>query len=98
MPLSMIESKAVNDIAGLLYEFLPGTPHPHANQKISFSGVAQDLGLEKFWPSGSKRPALTMLLAQTLELRRGQFCALILEITRRGMTYRNQPGKPITRE
>jgi hypothetical protein len=98
MPLSLPESQAINSLAELLYEFLPGTPHPYADQSISFAGVARQIGLGQYWSGGSKRPAITRLLELTLEYQRGKFCNLMLEIVRKGMIYRNNKGKPITRE
>lgn len=98
MPISLTESAAVNDIADLLYDFLPGKPHPYADQTISFPGVAAKLGLGKFWASGSKKPSITQLLQQTLEFERSKFCDLIIQMVRTGMTYRSNKNKPITRE
>lgn len=98
MALSLAESQAVNKIAELLYSFLPGTPHPYADQSISFPGVAQSVGLRHLWRGGSKLPALTMLLEKTLETHRHKFCDLILEIVHRGLIYRNSKSNPITRD
>jgi len=98
MPLSLAESQAVNEVASLLYDFLPGTPHPFADQSISFSGIAHDVGLSHLWRGGSKLPAITTLLEKTLETQRGSFCGLTLEVVRRGLIYRNKKGNPIARE
>jgi len=98
MPLSLVKSQAVNEIAQLLYDFLPGTPHPYADQRISFAGVARNIGLSDLWTGGSKLPAITTLLEKTLEMRRDLFCQLLLEIVRKGMTYRNNKGNPVTHD
>jgi len=98
MPLSLADSQAVNEIASFLYDFLPGTAHPFADQSISFPGVAHSVGLAHLWTGGSKLPAITTLLEKTLEIERGSFCRLILGIVRRGLVYRNKKGNPITRE
>lgn len=98
MSLSLAELQAVSEIATLIYNFLPGTPHPYADPRISFAGVAKDIGLYGFWRGGSKLPAINMLLKMTLETRRDLFCRLILEIVHRGLIYRNNKGNPITRE
>ena len=87
--LSLAESQAVNEIAELLYSFLPGTAHPYADRDISFQGVSASIGLHHLWRGGSKLPAITTLLEKTLEMHRGKFCNLILEIVRRGLVYRN---------
>jgi hypothetical protein len=98
MPLSLVESQAVNEIASLLYDFLPGAPHPYADQSISFAAVAHNVGLAHLWTGGSKLPAITTLLEKTLETQRQLFCRLILEVVRKGLVYRNSEGNPITRE
>lgn len=98
MSLSLAEMQALNEIAAHLYDFLPGTPHPYANQSISFAGVASELGLSHFWTGGSKQPAITTLLSKTLEFERGRFGKLIKQIVMQGITYRKNKGKPITRE
>jgi len=95
--LSLKESQAIAGIADHLYSFLPGTPHPYANQGISFPGIAAKLGLGQYWSGGSKRPALTQLLSATLDRERGRFCALVTEIVRQGITYRQQK-EPLVRE
>lgn len=95
--LTLQESQAIAELADLLQTFLPGKPHPYANQSISFPGVAAKLGLGQYWSGGSKRPALTLLLSSTLERERGRFCALVTEIVRQGITYRQQKD-PLARE
>ncbi len=98
MPLSLTESQAVTDLAGFLYDFLPGKPHPYADQTISFAGVAHSLGLAECWIGGSKLPAITALLERTLETRRDCFCQLMVGIVRKGIAYRHKKGNAITRE
>ena len=98
MSATLLESRAINEIAGVLYDFLPGKPHPYANAKISFEGISKDLNLSSLWTGGSKRPAITALLQSTLELHRDRFCQLMLEIIKRGMAYRDNKGDPITRD
>lgn len=98
MSLSLEEIRTLAEISRLLYSFLPGKAHPFAEQKISFAGIARELGLERFWQGRSKQPAINALLENTLGLRRGRFCPLILEIVRRGIRYRGSKGNPITRE
>jgi len=97
MTLSLKQSQALTELADCLYPFLPGKPHPYANQNLSFPGVAQKLGLEKHWPGGSKGPAIAGLLTATLESERGRFCPLILSIVQNGMSYRMNK-EPATRE
>jgi hypothetical protein len=98
MGLSLSESQTINEVARLLYDFLPGTPHPYADQSISLAGVARQLRLSHLWTGGSKLPALTRLLEGTLETRKNLFCGLVLEIVRKGLMYRNNKGNPITRD
>ncbi len=98
MALSLKETQALNDLATLLYNFLPGEAHPYADQTVSFKGVAVKSGLGVFWPGGSKLPAIAKLLALTLERRREQFCKLVVEIVRAAMVYRQNKGPSLTRE
>ncbi len=98
MASSLKETQVISEIAELLYRFLPGNPHPYAAAEISFPGVANKLGLSKFWIGGSKKPAITQLLQATFDYRQDQFCNLIVEIVKMGITYLNSKGKPVTRE
>ncbi|MEW6180358.1 MAG: restriction endonuclease [Chloroflexota bacterium] len=98
MSPTLKETKVISDIAGLLYRFLPGTPHPYASADISFPGVANKLHLSHFWVGGSKKPAIIQLLQATLDTRRNQFCYLIIEIVKMGITYLSNKNKPVTRE
>lgn len=98
MGLSLSETKAIQQMANLLYSFLPGQPHPFADQRISFAGIAHEYGLKDFWQGGSKLPAITTFLENILERKREIFCSVILEIVRRGIKYRGNKGQPVTRE
>src|SRR5512140_964720 len=98
MGLSLAESQTVNEIAAHLYNFLPGKPHPYAEQSISLKGVAYQVGVGNFWTDGSKLPSLTMLLERTLEFRREKFCDLIVGIVRASLVYRSNKPSPLNRE
>jgi hypothetical protein len=98
MSTSLKETQAISEIAELLYRFLPGNPHPFAAADISFPGVANKLGLSKFWIGGSKKPAIIQLLQSTLDYRRDQFCNLIVEIVKMGIAYLSNKGEPVTRD
>jgi len=97
MALSLAQAQAIADLAGLLYDFLPGNPHPYADPRLSFRGIAGEMGLFDYWPSGSKGPAITALLSATLERRVPQFCPLVVEAVRRGIAHRHSKA-PVTRE
>ncbi len=79
-----------------LYGFLLGTPHPYADQTVSFAGVAAEVGVTAFWQGGSKRPAIRRLLEGVLDSGTGRFSTLMVKVVERGMTYRR--SNPITRE
>jgi hypothetical protein len=96
MALTLKESRAVTDMAGLLYDFLPGSGSPGWKGHVSFKSVAEKAGVADFWQPGSKLPMITALLQRTLEHRREQFERLILEVVRGALTYRQKEGKPIT--
>jgi hypothetical protein len=97
MNLSLIEIQTISEMADFLYPFLPGNPHPYANRSISFAGIASDLGLERFWTGGSKRPAIAALLEGTLSQAKSKFCPLMIQIVTRGLKYRGK-SNPITKE
>src|SRR5207253_8717551 len=86
------------DLAGLLRNFLPGSPHPFGDPGLSFPGIAESMGLIAFWPAaGSKGPRITTLLSRTLEHQAARFCPLVVEVVRRGIVHRH--GKsPVMRE
>jgi hypothetical protein len=90
--VSLKQAQALTELADRLYAFLPGKPHPYADQNLSFPGVAAQLGLHGYWPGGSKLPAITALLRTTLERESGRFCPLILAIVQNGMAYRMKPA------
>jgi hypothetical protein len=98
MSLTLAQTQAVADLAEYLAEYLPGKPHPYADQSISFLGVAKRVGVAKYWPTaGSKTPSVRTLLLGTLGENPKRFCTLILEIVRVGIGYR-QNKNPISRE
>ena len=96
MSLSLKDARAVSGLAGVLYDFLPGSGRAIWKGHVNFGTVATKVGLADFWPGGSKRPAIHALLAQTLEHKRSLFQPLVLEIVRSGIGYREKQGKPIT--
>jgi len=87
------EAQTVEDLADLLYEFLPGS----GNNKTAFPLAAAQADVAEFWVTGSKRPALVQLLTATLDHRRHKFVPLILAIVRQAMTWRRGKGNPLTR-
>lgn len=97
MNLSLIEIQTISEMADFLYPFLPGNPHPYADQSISFAGIASDLDLERFWTGGSKRPAIATLLEGTLSQAKNKFCPLMIQIVTLGLKYRGK-SNPITKE
>lgn len=98
MALPLKESRAISDIAELLYDFLPGSGRSTWKGHVSFKTVAEEVGVGDFWQPGSKIPMIIALLERTLEFRRGRFEPLIVEIVRRGIIYRQRSGKPIQPE
>ena len=94
--MSLAEQAALDDLAQHLYDFLPGKPHPHAHQNLSFPGVASELGLGNYWPGGSKQPAIRHLLGSVIAAKK-DVTALILKIVERSITYRKK-SNPLSRE
>jgi hypothetical protein len=91
------QSLALDELARLLYDFLPGKPHPYGNKNLSFPAIAAELGLGAYWPGGSKQPAIRQLLEGALTDRSGQFSRLIVQIVQKGATKRKREN-PITRD
>lgn len=96
MALPLKESRAVRELADVLYDFLPSSGSTAWKGHVSFKSVAEKVGVGDFWQPGSKLPMLAALLERTLEFRRGRFEPLIVEIVRAGLTYRQKSGRPLT--
>src|SRR5216684_917504 len=97
MPLPLDQSQVLVELAKALYSFLPNTPHPYADRRVSFEGVAESVGVGRHFHSGSKQPVIVDLLAGTLEQNRNRFCGLIVEIVRGGLKYRSSHD-PVMRD
>src|ERR1700681_3663822 len=91
--VNLREAQTIEDLADLLYEFLPGS----GNVKTAFPLAAEQAGVGECWTGGSKRPALVQLLSTTLAHRRDRFVPLILAIVKQAMTWRRGKGNPLTR-
>ncbi len=98
MALSLRESQACANMARVLYRLLPGAGFKKWKGHVSFSSIAQGLGISNFWRLGSKEPAIAALLERTLEYKRSLFEPLILTIVREGIKYCQKRGQPITAE
>lgn len=96
MALTPKQAKTISDISDMLYDFLPGKPHPYANQSISFKGVAAEMGLSMYWIDGSKLPSINALLCNTYQFEKGKFCNLIIGIVNKGIVYRKKKS-PVKR-
>lgn len=92
--MNLAEEQCVEDLADLLYDFLPGS----GNSRTAFPIAATMVQVEDFWIGGSKRPAIVQLLSSTLSHRRHKFTPLILAIVRLSMTWRRGKGNPLTRQ
>ena len=90
--MSLVETQILNDLAGHLYNFLPGS----GNSNFSFPIAAAKVGVAEFWVGGSKRPAILHLLEGTLNAQRHRFCPLILAVVKHGMPWRAGRGEPLT--
>src|SRR4051812_46365670 len=94
MTLSLAESQTLNDMAGLLFYFLPGS----GNASYSYPIAAAPAEVPQFWGGGSKRPAIFQLIHDTFEHRRDCFCKLILCVVRLSLGWRSGKGNPLTLE
>jgi Restriction endonuclease len=89
---SLLEAQVLNELAGHLYNFLPGS----GNNNFSFPIAATKVGVAEFWIAGSKRPAILHLLEGTLNTRRHLFCPLILAVIKHSIPWRAGRGEPLT--
>ena len=89
-----LERQIVEDLADLLYDFLPGS----GNSRTAFPLAAAEVGVDQYWIGGSKRPAIVRLLASTLQYQRDLFRPLVSEVVRQAMTWRQGKDNPLTRE
>ena len=96
--LSPAKTLTVNNLASLLYDFLPGKAHSFARQDVSFAGIASSLRLQTFWTSGSKLAAVEHLLTNPLLHQEATFCPLIVTIVQKALVYRNTKKSPVTHE
>jgi hypothetical protein len=94
MPLTLLQSQAIDKLVIELVDWLPGSS-PWGS--FTFADAAQLNEVGGYWPGGSKKRALTELLQLTYERRRDRFCPLLLTIVQRGMSNRQQHGSPVTR-
>lgn len=91
--MNLVEEQCIEDLADLLYNFLPGS----GNSRTAFPLAAAKVQCEDFWIGGSKRPAIVQLLSSTLAQRRHKLSPLMLSIVRQSMTWRRGKGEPLTR-
>ena len=98
MSVTLKQSQALGQMAGVLYSFLPGSGHASWKGHVSFGTVARDVGVGDCWQGGSKEPAIATLLERTLERRPERFEPLMLAIVKHGMTYRQKQGRTIQRD
>lgn len=95
MGLSLAQTQAVAELARHLYDFLPGSSAWQGT--YTFAHAATECGVGGHWPGGSKLPALTSLLENTLAGSSGAFCPLVERIVSNGIKYRYKKGNPLTR-
>jgi Restriction endonuclease len=94
MAISLLETQNIDELAGVLYEMLPGSGNP----RLSFPTVARSLGLAGYWTGGSKRPAIVTLLTATFERERHRFCPLIEGVVRQSLSWRAGKSAPLSRD
>lgn len=97
MNYTLSDAQVVSELAEHFYNYLPGNPHPFADQTISFQGVAISLGLGNYWQSSSKKIAISKLLELTLRNSRDKFCPLVVAIVEKTLSYTNRTN-PLTKE
>ena len=98
MPVFLKESRVAAEMAKLLYDFLPGSGFSQWKGHVTFSTVAQQVGVGDFWRGGSKEPAIAALFQTTLLSRRDLFEPLVVGIIQEGIRYRQKKSNPIKRQ
>jgi hypothetical protein len=91
--LSLAELQTVENLADVLYNYLPGS----GNSRTAFPLAAQQAGVGEFWETGSKRPSIVALLTRTLTHKRNRITPLMIAIVQQAMTWRRGKGNPLTR-
>lgn len=91
--MNLVEEQCVEDLADLIYNFLPGS----GNSRIAFPLAAAQVQCQDLWMGGSKRTAIVQMLSSTLGQRRHKFSPLMLMIVRQSMTWRRGREEPLTR-
>ena len=94
MPLTLLQSQAIDKLVIELVDWLPGSS-PWGS--FTFADAAQTNQVGGYWPGGSKKRALTELLQRTYEHRGDRFCPLLVTIVLKGMSNRQQHDSPVTR-
>ena len=89
--LSIVEARRWRNSQGI-YDFLPGT-----FASVTWPDVAARFCLERYWLGGSKLPAITNFLRNTVESHRDTFCDFIVAVVREGIAYRLKKN-PLKRE
>ncbi len=82
MALDLARSKYINDLAGILYNWLPGSNPPFSRQ-YTFGETAAEFGLQ--WKGGSKLPAIQDLLEESE--KQGVFPRVVFKIITEGLKY-----------
>ncbi|MCX6379666.1 MAG: restriction endonuclease [Armatimonadetes bacterium] len=98
MSLSLKESQNITKMTDIMYDFLPGSGRAQWASHVTFRSVADRVGVGSFCQAGSKRPMLQALLEKTLDIQKGKFENLVVEIIRAGIPYRQKNNNPITFE
>ena len=92
MALDLSRSKYMNDLAGILYSWLPGSNPPFSKQ-YTFRDAAAEYRLH--WKDGSKLPAIQSLLEEGEQ--QGVFPKVVFKIISEGLKYRSKGTNIVTR-
>lgn len=98
MAITLKQSYAIRQLAGVLYRFLPGSGNQSWRGHVSFATIARDLGVGEYWPGGTKEPAIAALLEKTFDRRPERFEPLVENVIKHGLTYCQKKNDPIKRD
>jgi hypothetical protein len=80
MQLSRSERQAINDLVGIVLDYLPGTCPYYGDPKASFQGIANTFDLGDLWKQESKKQAITNLFESTFANFRYKFCPFLYQV------------------
>ena len=87
--MSNLAAEAMEELASLFQDFLPGPGPGYPVSRASFQGIARELELQQFWQGHMKIQSIRSLLEGTLTKHPDKFPGLILDIIEQSRALRS---------